>query len=58
MPKLDLDGIDWVIVGGESGPRARPMEASWVIDILITSYSDSEEAPYLLGRNSVLFVRQ
>lgn len=30
---LDLDGIDWVIVGGESGPRARPMRREWVIDI-------------------------
>jgi protein gp37 len=27
---LELDGIDWVIVGGESGPRARPMERAWV----------------------------
>jgi protein gp37 len=26
---LDLAGIHWVIVGGESGPRARPMEADW-----------------------------
>jgi len=26
----DLDGIHWAIVGGESGPRARPMEACWV----------------------------
>jgi len=26
---LDLDGIDWVIVGGESGPGARPMEPRW-----------------------------
>lgn len=25
--------LDWVIVGGESGPRARPMEAAWVRDI-------------------------
>jgi len=31
---LDLCGIDWVIVGGESGPRARPMERSWVVEIL------------------------
>lgn len=31
--KLDLTGIAWVIVGGESGPRARPMDAQWVIDI-------------------------
>lgn len=27
--ELALDGIDWVIVGGESGPRARPMELEW-----------------------------
>jgi protein gp37 len=27
---LDLTGIDWVIVGGESGPGARPMQAAWV----------------------------
>jgi protein gp37 len=31
--KLDLRGIHWVIVGGESGPHARPMEPEWVIDI-------------------------
>ncbi len=30
LGKFDLRGIDWVIVGGESGPGARPMEASWV----------------------------
>ena len=30
---LDLTGIDWVIVGGESGPRARPMETAWAIDV-------------------------
>lgn len=30
---LDLTGIDWVIVGGESGPGSRPMEAEWVRDI-------------------------
>jgi protein gp37 len=31
--RIDLKGIDWVIVGGESGPRARPIEESWVLDI-------------------------
>lgn len=31
---LKLRGIDWVIVGGESGPGARPMEKSWVDSIL------------------------
>ena len=30
---LELRGIDWVIAGGESGPKARPMDPSWVIDI-------------------------
>lgn len=30
LPDLNLTGIDWVIVGGESGPGARPMEADWV----------------------------
>jgi protein gp37 len=33
LPGLDLGAIDWVIVGGESGPRARPMSASWVVEI-------------------------
>lgn len=33
LANLNLKGIDWVIVGGESGPRARPMDQSWVIDI-------------------------
>jgi protein gp37 len=33
MPELNLDGIDWVIVGGESGPGARPMSEEWVLDI-------------------------
>ncbi len=30
---LDLSGIDWVIVGGESGPRARPINYRWVLGI-------------------------
>ncbi|MBN1423038.1 phage Gp37/Gp68 family protein [Candidatus Fermentibacteria bacterium] len=30
---VDLDGIDWVIVGGESGPAARPMLEEWVAHI-------------------------
>ena len=33
LPNLNLRGIDWVIVGGESGPKARPMKESWVLDI-------------------------
>ena len=30
---MDIEGISWVIVGGESGPKARPMELPWVLDI-------------------------
>jgi protein gp37 len=30
---LNLEGIDWVIVGGESGPKARPIKTSWVRNI-------------------------
>lgn len=33
LPNLDLSGIDWVIVGGESGPGARPMNTDWVREI-------------------------
>jgi protein gp37 len=33
LTSLDLRGIDWVIVGGESGPGARPMKPQWVVDI-------------------------
>lgn len=34
LDKLPLKGIHWVIVGGESGPGARPMERAWVGSIL------------------------
>ena len=33
VPALNLEGIDWVIVGGESGPGARPMKEEWVVEI-------------------------
>ena len=33
LPNLPLAGIDWVIVGGESGPGARPMDPAWVRDL-------------------------
>ncbi len=33
LASIDLTDIDWVIVGGESGPGARPMKAKWVRDI-------------------------
>lgn len=33
IPKIPLRGVDWVIVGGESGPGCRPMLRSWVCEI-------------------------
>jgi protein gp37 len=33
LPGMDLEGVDWVILGGESGPGARPMQEQWVKDI-------------------------
>lgn len=31
--EIDLTGIDWVIVGGESGPKARPMKKEWALNV-------------------------
>ena len=44
LPKLDLQGINWVIVGGESGPRARVMQKSWVVGI--RDQCNEEEIPF------------
>ena len=33
LPNMNLSGIDWAIVGGESGPKSRPIKEEWVIDI-------------------------
>lgn len=33
-PGLDFAGIDWLIVGGESGPRHRPIKEEWVVELL------------------------
>ena len=33
IPSMNLDGIDWVIVGGESGPKSRVVKEEWVLDI-------------------------
>jgi protein gp37 len=39
LPSLDLTGIDWLIVGGESGPRTRvrPLQLDWVRDLIESS---------------------
>jgi protein gp37 len=33
IPNLPLEGIDWIIVGGESGPHARPVQPQWIFEI-------------------------
>ena len=33
VPNLPLEGIDWVIAGGESGPNARPVDADWIREL-------------------------
>src|SRR5215472_1259146 len=33
LGKIELNGIQWVIVGGESGPGARPIEKEWILDL-------------------------
>ena len=33
LGQINLDGIHWVIVGGESGPKARPMQTDWLENI-------------------------
>ena len=33
LPEINLKGISWVIVGGESGPGARPLQREWVIGV-------------------------
>lgn len=34
LPSLNFDGIDWVVIGGESGHGARPMELEWAADLV------------------------
>jgi len=44
LEKLDLSGIDWVIVGGESGVQARPMKPEWVRSI--KSQADKQKTAF------------
>jgi len=44
IKKLNLEGINWIIVGGESGPKSRIMRKEWVIDI--RDYALKNEIPF------------
>jgi protein gp37 len=53
LPSLDLSGIDWMILGGESGPGSRRMDPSWVRD-LIAQGRESGTAIFVKQLGSVL----
>ena len=44
LGELDLTGIDWIIVGGESGTQARPMKEEWVLNI--KKQADAKHIPF------------
>ena len=52
LPSLDLDGIDWLIIGGESGPGARVVEPWWIAD-LIHEARQAGTAPFVKQMGSV-----
>lgn len=45
---FDISGIDWAIIGGESGPEARPMKSSWLFNLInvCNSYRDNNTAVF------------
>ena len=44
LEELNLDGINWIIVGGESGSQARPMKEEWVLNI--KRQADANNIPF------------
>ncbi|MFD8839786.1 DUF5131 family protein [Streptomyces griseofuscus] len=52
IPNLDLSDIDWLIIGGESGPGARPLQIDWVEDLL-TNAAETATAPFVKQLGSV-----
>jgi len=54
--KVNLRGIDWVIVGGESGPGARPMEEAWVLEI--KRQADALDIPFFFKQWGGVFKKK
>ncbi|MEU1133545.1 phage Gp37/Gp68 family protein [Streptomyces sp. NPDC005900] len=52
VPNLDLSDIDWLIIGGESGPGARPLQIDWVEDLLVNA-AETATAPFVKQLGSV-----
>lgn len=57
LPSLDLTGIDWLIVGGESGPGARPMHPDWVRDLRDRATACDDGHP-MCGQQAAFFFKQ
>ena len=56
LPNLDFEGIDWVIVGGESGPRAREIRPQWVREI--RNKCVEEEIPFFFKQWGGVFKKR
>ncbi|TMR90520.1 phage Gp37/Gp68 family protein [Nonomuraea basaltis] len=56
LPSLDLTGIDWTIVGGESGPGARPMDLAWAADL--RDRCARERVPFFMKQLGAVLARQ
>ncbi|MGW3400756.1 phage Gp37/Gp68 family protein [Streptomyces zhihengii] len=52
LPGVDFTGVDWVIIGGESGPCARPLAPWWISD-LVHAARDAGAAPFVKQLGSV-----
>ncbi len=57
LPSLDLTDIDWLIVGGESGPGARPMHPDWVRDLRDRATACDDGHP-MCGHQAAFFFKQ
>jgi protein gp37 len=53
LPSLDLEGIDWAIIGGESGPNCRPLDLGWVRE-LIAQCREAGTAVFVKQLGSIL----
>ena len=56
LPSIPIQGIDWVIVGGESGAGARPMDADWVREI--QGICVREQAPFFFKQWGGVFKKR
>jgi protein gp37 len=56
LPSLDLTGIDWVVVGGESGPGARPMDLDWAR--WIRDHCESAGVPFFMKQLGAVVARE